>query len=519
MTTLAAGNHVMLNFPNIPRLIGYLLAVVLSVPAGWLLAADATDELLVRVPDSANAVALVNVDGLFKSKLGVKQSWSRRYYIDYANGLAAFPPTVQTAILAAKIDAATISPEWELGLVRLKQPFSMKKLAEKEATALDKVEGHSLVASERRAFFIELRPQTVAVTNHQNRQDVARWLRGTHDRSQPAISDYLREALIGAGATGQYRLAFDLQDALHLEDVKLRLQNSPVLKNEKLDLDELAKLVAGVRGLQVHVDVGETIEGFVRIDFTEKTTSFAQVLPKIALAAFEKNGVSIEELPEAKVEHGEKSLTFTSTLSEVSLRRIISFIQPAIGHLEDGSTGSESSPKSVEQAASQRFYQAIQTQLSDLEKNARMAKDYTSSAHWFETAAKKISQLPSRDVDVDLLNCSASISTKLRAIARSLRGVPLDVNALQFAKKQEAYVYPQNYYASTPWTNHVVSYGAGYAFAQNRVEYRNNFAEIEAKQAQVIADAEKDRQKIWDLVIDESSSIRSRLARKFDAEF
>lgn len=479
----------------------------------------AAEELLSRVPASANAVALVNVEGLFNSKLGVKQSFARRYYTDYASGLVAFPPTVQTAVLAAKIDAESISAEWELGLVRLKQPFAMKKLAERESASLEKLEGHSFVASERRACFIELRPQTLAVTNHQNRQDVARWLRETRGREQPVISDYLREVLTGADAKGQYRLALDLQDVLHVDDVKLRLQNSPVLKNEKLDFDELAKLITGLRGLQIHVEVGESIEGTVQIDFADETTAFARVLPKLALAAFERNGVSIDELADAKVRLGKKSLTFEATLSEPSLRRIISFIQPSVGHLDDGSSGSDASPKTVEQAASSRFYGAMQTQLADLEKQARKAKDYTSSAHWFETAAKKISQLPSRDVDADLLNCSASVSAKLRAIARSLRGVPLDVGALQFEKKQEAYVYPNNYYVSTPWTNYAVSYGAGYAYAQNRVEYRNNFAEIEAKQVKVIADAEKDRQKIWDMIIDETSVIRSRLSRKFETEF
>ena len=479
----------------------------------------ASDELLARVPAAANVVALVNVDGLFNSKLGVKQAWGRRYYTDYASGLVAFPPTVQTSVLAAKIDAESISADWELGLVRLKQPFAMKKLAERESASLEKLEGHSFVSSERRAGFIELRPQTLAVTNHQSRQDVARWLRDSRGREQPVISDYLREALTGTNAKGQYRLALDLQDVLHLDDVKLRLQNSAVLKNEKVNLDVLAKLITSVRGLQIHVEVGEKIEGSVQIDFADEISAYAPVLPKLALAAFEKNGVSIDELSDARVRLETKSLTFESTLSEISLRRIISFIQPSVGHLDDGSHSSESSPKTVEQAATRRFYGMIQMQLSDLEKQARKAKDYTSSAHWFETAAKKISQLPSRDVDPELLNCSASVSTKLRAIARSLRGVPLDVGALQFEKKQEAYVYPNNYYVSTPWTNYAVSYGAGYAYAQNRVEYRNNFAEIEAKQAKVIADAEKDRQKIWDMIIDETSAIRSHLARKFETEF
>ena len=493
-----------------------LVAVVLLAFSG---SAFAADELFWRVPAAANAVALVNVEGLFNSKLGVKQNWGRRYYSDYASGLVAFPPTVQTAVLAAKIDAESISAEWELGLVRMKQPFAMRKLAEKESTTLEKLEGHSLVVGDQRAYFIELRPQTVAVTNHQSRQDVARWLRATRDSQQSAMSDYLNEALNGPEAKGQYRLALDLQDALHLDHVKLRLQNSSLLKNEKFDLDELATLIAGVRGLQVQVEVGESIEGSVRIDFASETAAFTRLLPKLALSAFEKNGVAIDELPGAKVQFGEKSLTFECTLSETSLRQIISLIQPSVGHLDDGSADGESSRQAIELTASQRFYKAIQTQLADVEKQARKARDYASSAHWFETAAKKISQLPSRDVDPELLNCSTSVSTKLLAISRSLRGVPLDVGALQFAKKQEVYVYPNNFYFNTPWTNRPFRYGAGYAFALNRVEYHNNFAEIEAKQASVIAESEKDRQNIWGIIVDEMSVIRSWLSRKFETEF
>ena len=127
----------------------FALAVALSH------AADTTNELLVRIPPSANAVAVVDVEGLFKSKLGLKQGWGRSDYTDYANGLVAFPPTVQTSVLAAKINTDTISADWELGVVRLKQPFSMKKLADKESAPLEKLEGHSLVATDRQTCFVE----------------------------------------------------------------------------------------------------------------------------------------------------------------------------------------------------------------------------------------------------------------------------------------------------------------------------------------------------------------------------
>ena len=117
--------------------------------------------------------------------------------------------------------------------MRLKSPFAMKKLAEKESARLAKLEGHSLVATDRRTSFIELRPQTLAVTNHQNRQDIACWLRGTRDIAKPLISDYLLEAV--TEPKGQYHLALDLHDVLPFDDAKFRIQNSPALKGQQVN--------------------------------------------------------------------------------------------------------------------------------------------------------------------------------------------------------------------------------------------------------------------------------------------
>ena len=107
-----------------------IVIVPIALAATLLHAADTTSELLVRVPPSANAVAVVDVEGLFKSKLGTSEGWSRRYVTDYANGMVPFPPSVQTAVLAAKIDTDSISADWELGLVRLKSPFAMEQAIE-----------------------------------------------------------------------------------------------------------------------------------------------------------------------------------------------------------------------------------------------------------------------------------------------------------------------------------------------------------------------------------------------------
>ena len=80
------------------RIFLQILIVQLSFASALSYAADPANELLLRVPPSANAVAVVDVEGLFKSKLGTSEGWSRRYVTDYANGMVPFPPSVQTAV-------------------------------------------------------------------------------------------------------------------------------------------------------------------------------------------------------------------------------------------------------------------------------------------------------------------------------------------------------------------------------------------------------------------------------------
>ncbi len=83
------------------------------------------------------------------------------------------------------------------------------------------------MATERRTSFVELKGQRITVTNHQNRQDVARLLRRTRDAKQPIISDYLLEDV--TDLQGQYHLALDLKDVLQVDDAELRLQWSLAL--------------------------------------------------------------------------------------------------------------------------------------------------------------------------------------------------------------------------------------------------------------------------------------------------
>ncbi|MBI5761202.1 MAG: hypothetical protein HZA46_21990 [Planctomycetales bacterium] len=490
--------------------------------AAWhstVVAADQFNDLVLRIPPSANTIVLLDIEGLFKSPLGIEQAWAKRYKTDYSGGLVPFPPSVQVSALAALIDPETMRIGWEFGIVKLKQPFSMTDLARRELTNVEKLDGHSIVTSSRRTYYLELVPQTIAVTTHQNRQDMARWLKFAKSNKQVAVSDYLRSAVQQAAGKDLYLLAVDLQDSLHQEEVRLRLEHSQALADQKVDLDALTKIVTSVRGLRVNVQVSKTINATVRVDFAADLTPFAKVMPRLVLNSLERMGADIEELHQAEAKVEGNSVVIEHSLSEPSLRRLISLIRPQAGSLE---TDEPPVPGAVADAnrlaASQRFYKAVNTLLNDLEKHARKSKNYATSAHWFDTYAKQVDQLPTRDVDADLLAYAGSVSSKLRAVAGSLRGVPLDVKSLEYEKKEEFYAYPAMV-SVTPYVTTGGAVGWNYNVPPNWVDYKNNFAEVQAKQAKVIAEGEKDRDRIWQLLTDETASMRSKMSRKYKTQF
>src|SRR4029453_5483005 len=67
-------------------------------------------------------------------------------------------------------------------------------------------------------------------------------------------------------------------------------------------------------------------------------------------------------------------------------------------------------------------------------------KNYEKTATWHEKAAAQIEQLNERGVDPAAVNGAFEVSKRLRAIAGTLRGVPIDLDAL--ASKQYYYSRP-----------------------------------------------------------------------------
>ena len=112
---------------------------------------------------------------------------------------------------------------------------------------------------------------------------------------------------------------------------------------------------------------------------------------------------------------------------------------PAIQPDAETSTSVKLGPGGVDRAISQRYYKAVNQLVDELKKQNKRATDYAKTALWHETSARKIEQLSILYVDKEILAYGADVAVRLRAIANSLRGVPIRVNEL--AAQKYLYVY------------------------------------------------------------------------------
>ena len=142
-------------------------------------------------------------------------------------------------------------------------------------------------------------------------------------------------------------------------------------------------------------------------------------------------------------------------------------------------SGPGANPKA---AASLAYYKAINTLIDELEvKQGAKKQSFQRVGIWHSKYAEKIDALPLLNVDEELLNWGAKVSSMLRALASSFAGIELSLGTVQ--KYKTAYTV-----TSPAYWGGVGAYGAyggyaGYGAYSPATSYdTNNYAQIRSMQ-------------------------------------
>ncbi len=466
--------------------------------------------VLRRVPEWANALTVVRLQMLLESPRGIREDWATQYELGYLSGAVRIPPSVKTMALATRFQANDSMDSTTVGIALLnkKRRLSLEDLASREGGEIETVANHPAVLTSRHSYVVELAPGLMGAMQPANRQELARWIRFADRNRDPVLSPYLRNAA-SAGRGAPIQMAIDLEDIVDPKAVHLWLPNCKILKGNKGPCDALEELIKGLKGARFTARVEEKTTGEVRLDFSNPVGSHADYIKDLFLESLDEIGAALDDFRNCQVrtEADGKTVVLKTELSDDELMLIMSLIQ--IPSTNADPEGPKSPGAKADPVATERYFQAVQRLLDNLQKKTKKAEDYVKTAVWHETYAKRINQLPRQGVDQEMLQYGASVASKLWALANSLRGVPLKLDLLESQK----YVYtpPTIYFGfrRRPFN----SYLPAPAYTDT------NVPEMAAQQAEAVAKGESDRDKIWKTLDQEKYRIRRRMREKYNTLF
>ena len=483
------------------RLVSVLLVVLAPTARA---AAGPYDDLLKLVPPNTNTLALVNVKAVYASPLAKSEKWAADYNTRYRAGIGFVPWDAETVAVASDVNLSTMTRDHQVGLVKAGTVPTLKELTDRTGGAVDRVADRASVLSPQGVYYVPLTGQIFSTVYPANRQATARWVRyAAAPRSAP-LSPYLKRAAEGT-ADNVITVALDLSDSADPNAVRAELPASPAVVRQKgVDVARVAQLVASAEGLTLGVKIAGGITASVRVDFGWSVTPFKHIARELFLELLDQHGVAIAGMGAWEATYEEKSMTLSGPLTPTDMRRVLSlFAFPGAADEDDPKVNADE----VSVPATKRYLAAVNVVLADL-RAAKDSPDYLKTATWNEKAADQIDHLRTRAVDRAAIDAARDASKRLRAISGSLRGVPINVEALQ----SKAYYYTHsNVGVSVGW------WGARPVW--NGVNVDTNLPQIRQDQAKVIADDKKRRAEAWVQIDQLLADARRKLEVKYKERF
>jgi hypothetical protein len=485
------------------RLVTTLLLVLAVAPS---VQAGPYDDLLKLVPPNTNTLVLLDVKAAFASPLAKSEKWADNYFHRYRAGIGFVPSDAEAVVVASEVDLAPMTRDYQIGLVKVRNQPNIKDLAARVGGTTDEIGGQLATLSPQDVYYIALPGSVLAGVYPANRQAASRWMRQAKAAKEANLSPYLKRAA-GAAEGDVLTIAVDLKDSGDPTLLRRGLPASPAVVRQKIKtVEPLSKFVASVEGVTLSVKVADGITATVRVDFGFEVDLYKRIAPELFLEVLDQYGVSVPGMSAWPVTFGERSMTMSGSLRTADLRRILSlFAFPGPTDEDEPKVN----PKEASVGATKRYMAAVDVILTDL-RNIKDSPDYVKSATWNEKAAAQLDQLSKRGVDQIAVLAAYDASRRLRALAGSLRGVPISMDALA----SKAYVAAVR--------SGVMSGGGGWWGLRSggvMFDLESNVPKLMAEQRKTIEDDRQRRSDIWIQIDELLVDARQKLFDKYKTRF
>jgi len=456
-----------------------LSGLVFSCPVA---AQDRFADLLKQVPGSANSLMVIDAQALLASPLATANGWRDKHEAAYVKKPMVLPPEADRLVIASLISTnREFAQDWELGVMSLTEPMSMKSIARLEGGYVDQIDGLDVAWTPSDAYFVSLSPKQLSVMYPADRQTVSRWATAARDGKTGLSSPYLQQAVGAVAGSTQIVLALDLKDVV--QPHRLR-EGLTAYTGDAAKIEPWVKLITGIQGVTLRVAVTNSAKGTLRIDFASSAAVLGDDAKPLVLAALEKHGALLDDFNTWTARLDGNAIVMQGDLSESGMRHVFSLLElptSKFSSVSEASLGSSGSMDAVAKA-SRTYFASISTLLDDLRHEFETSKDArsTQGSLYMDRYARRIDRLPILNVDEDLLAYGANVAETLRdaSVSSKMSGVRTGVRKSQVYGNY-AYEYDDNgYYAARSTSSIKTQITREEQAAAKSVRF-NNWKEIE----------------------------------------
>jgi hypothetical protein len=488
------------------------------------LRADDAAALAKWLPPGANTLGIIRVEEILKSPRALKEKWGEDYETRFLGGADVVPPWMSTVVRASQANPQTGTRQWLGAVLKSTRAFDLPRLAEREESTVTKVGERGAVFLPRSGgYLVELGPKIAGFLAPATRQDVRRWMNsvdGAKDGTQ--LTPYLASLL---ESRAPVVVGIDLEDTLELPFLKAWLATTQTMSGKDVDKAGVEQALASVRGVKLEITLGETTEAAIVIDFTSSIGAAGRSIKSLFLEILADQGALLPEFESSTTDIRTNSVTLRTELGDPSLRKLLDLLLSSGAHREHSEPAEVASPKPATPASTtptpantstsavdvnRKYYVAVNRIVDDLHQRDRRATNYTKTAVFHESSADKIARMSIKGIDPILTEYAAEVTNHLRALASSLRGQTVAIDAGNRSVVYNAQVEPG--YTGFGW-------GIGFQNRGPTVNINSNLAEVRQKQAAAVERGADQRDRLWESLLSQRESTRRALLEKYEIDF
>ncbi len=335
-----------------------------------------------------------------------------------------FPDGMGEVRIVADLNLKPLQPKWEIGLVSFNNLKNAETVAKSVKGYVDSISGKDVVWSPRQSYLIPMENNVLGIVRPTDRKLVGRWLKKEASNSTSA---YLKKHAMQATKFLSLMLAVDLEDTWSALAIESRIANFESLKG--LDVKANAKLLSTVLGIQIIVGRKNLDECIISLDFASSPKSLLPVAKEFFIEVLSQTSSSVPEASKWTASVDGNTLAFRGTISAQTIDQLI-----GIFTLQDqAAQSSELEP--VDASTSESALLEINKKYFAKTTNyIKRVRDYSASntgdrAQWNGQMARRIDELPTLNVDPELVDYAVRVSQGLRGNMVAMQQTNIQVGA------------------------------------------------------------------------------------------